>query len=104
MKKFKISQELKPFIERVLTRRKIKYQILVDIEDGSECCEAEISGNQFHKVIKRAICEKHEDEIIKRAGGVRPNSYAVMMMSELHDEAVLEELGHPTNVTILEQE
>lgn len=59
-KRFKIRADLKYFIENVLRRRGINYEIITS--GNTLMLEAELSGEYFHKVVIRAMCEKKDFE------------------------------------------
>lgn len=52
MREFKINENLRPYIEKVLERRDINYI------NRPGVIIVELTGNQFHKVITRAKCER----------------------------------------------
>lgn len=55
-KRYTISEELKPWIEKILEDKKIFF-----LYRGSKI-SADISGRQFHKIVTRARCEKKNFE------------------------------------------
>lgn len=60
MRRFKVSKEMTPYLERVFRRDGIKYLL----EFGSEnYFSVELSGNKFHVFMEDALCEKEFDEI-----------------------------------------
>ncbi len=52
MRTFNISKEIHPYVKKILDRRKINYI------DNKSTLTVDLSGNQFHKVVTRARCEK----------------------------------------------
>lgn len=60
MKKYVVSQELKPFLRNILDRRMMEYYI--SGENGKYYCNISISNEAFHRLIKRAACEKRSQE------------------------------------------
>ena len=59
-KKFKVSTELKEYIRNVLARNGVSHRFVVDGEQLY--CVAALSGERFHKAVKRAYCEKMTEE------------------------------------------
>lgn len=59
-KKFKVSTELRDYIRNVLARDNVFHRFIT--EDDQLYCIAAISGERFHKVVKRALCEKRTAE------------------------------------------
>lgn len=57
MRKFKVRENLMPYIEKILERRGIDY---LHREDNTLLVD--LSGNQFHKVVTRAKCEALNDK------------------------------------------
>lgn len=59
-KKFKVSEELAPYLIQHLSELKISYRI----EKGSDAlfCHTMLSGNQFHKATTEAMCLKQQIE------------------------------------------
>ena len=55
-RKFKVKGELKDFIRSVLAREGIQHRFIQ--EENSLYCETSLSGERFHKIVKRAYCEK----------------------------------------------
>lgn len=60
MKKYLVSPELKPYLRRIMDRRSIDYSFQND--GGKNYCNIYMSSNSFHKLIKRAACEKRSKE------------------------------------------
>lgn len=59
-KKFKIKEEMREYIRNVLAREDIPHRF---VKEGDQLyCIASLSGERFHKVVKRAYCEKLTDE------------------------------------------
>lgn len=59
-KKFKVNEELKEYIRNVLARENIPHHFT---KEGEQLyCIAAISGEKFHRVVKRAFCEKKTEE------------------------------------------
>ena len=76
---FRVSDTLCDYVENVLRRRAIPYEI----KDGR--CETNLSGEKFHKVVLRAKMEKMTDE--------KESTYPFVAEKELFDETVLSEVG-----------
>lgn len=60
MKKYLVSSELKPYLRRIMDRRSIDYHF--GSEQGRIFCSIYMSSNSFHRLIKRAACEKRSQE------------------------------------------
>ena len=59
-KKFKVKEDLKDYIRNVLARENIFHRFT---KEGDQIyCVAAISGERFHKIVKRAYCEKKTEE------------------------------------------
>ena len=58
MKSFNVGESLRPFIEKILSRRNIAYIF----HDGADVIKVDCSGAQFHKAVIRARCEKRSEE------------------------------------------
>ena len=59
-KKFKINEDLKEYIRNILAREGIPHRFMKEGEQSY--CLASISGEKFHKIAKRAYCEKMTEE------------------------------------------
>lgn len=60
MKSYKVSNELKPYIRRILTR---SFHTFKFEKSGDQwICRTPISSNSFHKIVQRAACEKKSKE------------------------------------------
>lgn len=59
-RKFKVSAELKEYVRDVLARNGVSHRFVVDGEQLY--CVTTLSGERFHKVVKRAYCEKKTQE------------------------------------------
>ena len=59
-KKFKVSESLKPYVSVVLWREGTPHRFKQ--EDGEWYCLVSASGEKFHRVVKRAQCEKLTEE------------------------------------------
>ena len=57
---FKVSQDLKSYVRNVLSREGIPHRFRN--EEGQLFCITCISGERFHKIVKRADCERRSDE------------------------------------------
>ena len=53
---FKVRGDLKEFIRNILAREGIQHRFLQNEEQLY--CEVTLSGERFHKIVKRAYCEK----------------------------------------------
>lgn len=60
MRNFKYSQELKPYIRKILYSRNIPYKFIED--NGIPKISVPLSGQKFHEVVMRAKCMKKTDE------------------------------------------
>lgn len=60
MKRYLVSPELKPYLRRIMDRRSLDYSF--QCADGKDYCNIYMSSNSFHKLIKRAACEKRSKE------------------------------------------
>jgi capsular polysaccharide biosynthesis protein len=60
MKRYLVSPELKPYLRRIMDRRSLDYNF--QCADGKDYCNIYMSSNSFHKLIKRAACEKRSKE------------------------------------------
>ena len=54
--RFKISHELKPYIQRLMTRAEIPFRI--KNEDNQLYLLTDLSGVKFHNIVQRAKCMK----------------------------------------------
>lgn len=52
MREFKVSEVMKPYLEKVLQRDRIAYVM----KEDTICVDA--SGNRFHEAVEDAMCEK----------------------------------------------
>lgn len=59
-KKFKVNKSLKEYVRNILAREGISHRFRE--EDGQTFCLVSISGEKFHKIVKRAYCEKKTEE------------------------------------------
>lgn len=59
-KKFKVNTELKEYIRNILAREGTPHRFT--IEGEQLYCVTALSGERFHKVVKRAYCEKKTEE------------------------------------------
>lgn len=57
MKKFKVSEALKPELTKVLENKKISFVFVSDTELKAAC-----SGSEFHRAVVRARCELRNKE------------------------------------------
>lgn len=80
MRRFRISDTLRPNIERILHRRAVRYQM----DDNH--CTVDMSGEQFHKIVLRAKMEKLQEE----TGSPVP----YVARTELNDRTVIQEVGN----------
>ena len=60
MKKYRVSQDLLPYVRKILTRREHRYRIVKEGDDYHVLMM--ISSEAFHAIIKRAACEKLSKE------------------------------------------
>ena len=58
--KFKIKEELKGYVRNILSREGIPHRFRE--EEGQLYCLTCISGERFHRIVKRAFCEKKSEE------------------------------------------
>ena len=58
--KFKVRDELKEYVRNILAREGISHRFRT--EDEQVYCLVHLSGERFHKVVKRAFCEKQTAE------------------------------------------
>jgi hypothetical protein len=59
-RKFKVKEELKDYIRNILARENVFHRF---VKEGEQLyCVAALSGERFHKVVKRAYCEKMTEE------------------------------------------
>lgn len=58
--KFKVRGELKEYVRNILARDGIPHRFRED--NGQLYCLTRLSGERFHKVVKRADCEKKSEE------------------------------------------
>ncbi len=58
-KKKKVRNTLLPFFEKVLKNKRIKYKIL-ESDNEFTFVETKLSGNAFHRMIEKAMCEKQK--------------------------------------------
>ena len=61
MKRYRVSNELKKYVRRVLALSHAKWRMMKD-EDGQVWCITNLTSNHFHKLVQRAKCEKATDE------------------------------------------
>lgn len=61
MKKYKISEELKPYIRKILIRSFYQCKMTKDA-DNNLFCITNASSDTFHKIVQRAKCEKMSKE------------------------------------------
>lgn len=59
-KKFKIKEELKEYVRNVLAREGVPHRFRK--EEEQLYCITPVSGEKFHRVVKRAYCEKLSEE------------------------------------------
>lgn len=57
---FKVSNELKNHIRVVLTRLEIRHKFVR--KNDQWYCATRLSGEKFHKIVQRAMCEKRSEE------------------------------------------
>lgn len=57
---FKVSQDLKPYIRRILYERHISFKFFK--EDDIWKVQVPLSGQRFHEVVQRAKCEKLSED------------------------------------------
>lgn len=57
---FKISEALKKYIRVVLTRLEIHHKFVR--KDDQWYCAIKMSGERFHEIVQRAMCEKRSEE------------------------------------------
>ena len=58
--KFKVRSELKNYVRNILSREGISHRFK---EEGElTFCLVPISGERFHKIVKRAYCEQQTDD------------------------------------------
>ena len=69
---FRISDELKPYVEQVMHRDRIPYRF---VNNG---IETKLSGNAFHIVIEDALCEKQRGD----SRNIPVYSYRTVMNSD----------------------
>lgn len=62
MKKYRVSQALKPYIRRLLIKSFHSCRMTED-EDGQIWCMTNMSSDSFHRLVQRAKCEKVTEEI-----------------------------------------
>lgn len=60
MKKYLVSRELKPYIRNILDRRMMEYHF--SSENGKYFCNISVPNEVFHRLVKRAACEKASSE------------------------------------------
>lgn len=58
--RFKISQELKPYIRQLMSRSENRFRIKE--EDGALYLYCDMSGTKFHNIVQRAKCMKLSEE------------------------------------------
>lgn len=85
-REFKFDSSIQRFIENILNRRGIDYDI-VEI-DGCKKIRAELTGKQFHKVVIRARCEQSDFKVCETDIRIMP----MLHESEFDDELVLKEV------------
>lgn len=61
MKKYRVSEQLKPYVRRILIRSFYKCSIAKD-ESGVLWCFTNASSDVFHRIVQRAKCEKATKE------------------------------------------
>ena len=61
MKRYRVSNELKKYVRRVLILSHAKWRMMKD-EDGQVWCITNLTSNHFHKLVQRAKCEKATEE------------------------------------------
>ena len=60
MKRFKVNEALIPYLEQLHDKKGIKCHVL--FENGTWYVESSLSGNEFHRKVKIARCQKKEKE------------------------------------------
>ena len=85
-REFKFDPSIQRFIENILNRRGIDYDI-VEI-DGCKKIRAELTGKQFHKVVIRARCEQSDFKMCNTDIRIMPTLHE----SEFYDKLVLKEV------------
>lgn len=58
--KFKVRKSLKDYVRNILAREGIPHHFRE--EEGLLYCITSISGERFHKIVKRAFCEQETDK------------------------------------------
>ena len=58
--KFKVKEDLKGYVRNILAREEVPHRFRSD--EGQLYCLTCLSGERFHKVVKRAFCEKKTEE------------------------------------------
>ena len=59
-KRFRVDPNLKEHVRNVLSREGVSHRFIT--EEGQMYCLTSISGERFHKAVKRARCEKLTEE------------------------------------------
>lgn len=60
-KRYRVSNELKPYVRRVLMTSFYSCRMVID--KNKQCwCETNASSNTFHRIVQRAKCEKRSRE------------------------------------------
>ena len=61
MKRYRVSNDLKKYVRRVLMLFHANWRMVKD-KDGQIWCITNLTSNHFHKIVQRAKCEKASDE------------------------------------------
>ena len=94
---FKIRQELEKYITYILQRRGIDYKVCTI--NGSLMIETNLSGEAFHKVVIRAMCEKQDFE--RNPSGIV--EVPMVHCSELNNKQVMDWVDGRPHIVIVER-
>ena len=83
MRRFKVSSTLLPFVENVLRRRAVRYEL--EESGDTKYILLPLSGEKFHKVVLRALMEKMQQE--------EGSDIPYVAEKEMNDFQVLSEVG-----------